>query len=171
MIMEFDTKTAGVNTPLAKLCPCRSSNSTACWSKHANKNYVWQNFMNMQGCAGFKSCPPVFEMPLKISCRFPCDSQCHSCLLSMENIALFCIVWHTAQLYKLRNQGGIHKGQLLTGRRHIVPRGDPQRSDQLADFTLSGLHILENRHWYSRTTVMLQKSFRLGKISLSFRCH
>lgn len=57
--------------------------------------------------------------------------------LAWRLLPFFSGVWHTAQLYKLRNQAGIHKGHGLTGLRHIVPWGDPLRSEHLTDFTSS----------------------------------
>lgn len=54
--------------------------------------------------------------------------------LARRRLPFFSTVWHTAQLYKLRNKEGIHKGHQLTGLRHIVPRGDPLRSEQLTDY-------------------------------------
>lgn len=52
----------------------------------------------------------------------PCENHAVTTVSLVWRLLPFLIgARHIAPLYKLRNQGGIHKGHWLTGIRHIVP--------------------------------------------------
>lgn len=73
----------------AKLCPHCSSNGRATRSRaRATNSYVTELHENTRTCS-FSIMASSPSYTIKIYHQSPCDSHCHQCLLSMENIALF----------------------------------------------------------------------------------